>query len=73
MNASATFDSTHLTTSTGRRAVGKMGWEAVMPINHRERVRTEGQQQRMDRRATERTRNDGRKMNRAAKRSQAYA
>lgn len=43
------------------------------PITRAERIRTEGQQQRMDRRATERTRNDGRKLNRAAKRSQAYA
>lgn len=47
--------------------------ETFAPIARRERIRTEGQQQRMDRRATERTRNDGRKMHRAAKRSQAYA
>lgn len=42
-------------------------------IGRPERIRSEGQQQRMDRRAAERTRNDGRKRDRANKRSQAFA
>ncbi|QVW29496.1 hypothetical protein [Stenotrophomonas phage BUCT603] len=45
----------------------------IAPITRANRVRTEGQQQRMDRRAAERTRNDGRKQDRATKRSQAFA
>lgn len=43
------------------------------PIIRRERVRSEGQQERLNRRVTERTRNDGRKQDRATKRSQAFA
>lgn len=43
------------------------------PITRRQRIRTDGQEQRMVRREVERARNDGRKMHRAAKRSQAYA
>lgn len=42
-------------------------------IDRPERVRTEGQQQRMERRTAERTRHDGRKQDRANKRSQAFA
>lgn len=42
-------------------------------IGRPERVRTDGQEQRMERRKAERARNDGRKMDRGNKRAQAFA
>lgn len=57
----------------GGHHVGDIDTTGFAPIQRRERIRTEGQQQRMDRRKDERARNDGRKMDRANKRSQAFA
>ncbi|HDS1003808.1 hypothetical protein [Stenotrophomonas phage BUCT603B1] len=57
----------------GGHHVGDIDTTGFAPIQRRGRVRTEGQQQRMDRRKADRTRNAGRKQGRAVKRSQAFA
>lgn len=57
----------------GGHHVGDIDTTGFAPIQRRERVRTEGQQQRMERRKADRTRNDGRKQDRYTKRSQAFA
>ena len=46
---------------------------AFAPTTRPQRVRTDGQQQRMERRLVERERNDARKLGRNSKRSQAFA
>lgn len=47
--------------------------EAFAPITRAARVRTEGQQHRMDRREAERQRQTNRMLGRGQKRSQAFA